>query len=35
MVKQVVIELIPLLVDAVRATQGNDPDLRPERDRLS
>jgi hypothetical protein len=35
MVKQVVIELMPLLVDAVRATQGNDPDLRPERDRLS
>jgi hypothetical protein len=35
MVKQVVIELMPLLVDAVRATQGKDPDLRPERDRLS
>jgi hypothetical protein len=35
MVKQVVIELMPLLVDAVTATQGNDPDLRPERDRLS
>jgi hypothetical protein len=35
MVKQVVIDLMPLLVHAVRATQGNDPDLRPERDRLS
>jgi hypothetical protein len=35
MVKQVVIELMPLLLHAVRATQGKDPDLRPERDRLS
>jgi hypothetical protein len=35
MFRQIARELVPLVVQAVRATQGRDPDRRPERDRLS